>query len=54
MDPRVGGETDSYIPKKKRKKVVSGCTRGTGVGNTAIGPSFPHPGIYNLTSVTVT
>ena len=43
MDPRVGGETDSYILKKKKK--VSGCARGTGVGNTAIGPSSPHPGI---------
>ena len=53
MDPRVGGETDSYF-FKKRKKVMSGCTGGTGVGNMAIGPSPPHPGIENVTSIPAT
>ena len=52
MDPRVVVRQTLIFLKKK--KVVSGYTRGTGVGNTAIGPSSPHPGIQNLTSITAT
>lgn len=51
MDPRGGGETDSYILKKK-KKWCQGTLEEV-VGNTAIGPSS-HPGIQNLTSITAT
>ena len=33
---------------------MSGCTGGTGVGNMAIGPSPPHPGIENVASIPAT